>query len=62
MNAVLNERLNAIAAQLGQLPHGGKSAYLKSEAQKLDMSVAKLYKLLEQVMIKPRRKKTQRCR
>ena len=57
MNAVLNERLNAIAAQLGQLPHGGKSAYLKSEAQKLGMSVAKLYKLLEQVMIKPRRKK-----
>ena len=44
MNAVLNERLNAIAAQLGQLPHGGKSAYLKSEAQKLGMSVAKLYK------------------
>lgn len=57
MNAVLNERLNAIAAQLGQLPHGGKTAYLKSEAAKLNMSVAKLYRELERVMIKPERKR-----
>lgn len=57
MNAVLNERLNAIATQLGKLPHGGKTPFLQAEAEKLGMSVAKLYKLLEQVMIKPRRKK-----
>ena len=57
MNAVLNERLNAIAAQLGQLPHGTKSAFMRKEAEKLNMSVAKLYKELEQVMIKPKRKR-----
>ena len=57
MNAVLNERLNAIATKLGQLPHGGKTAFLKAEAAKLNMSVARLYKELEQVMIKPERKK-----
>lgn len=57
MNAVLNERLNAIAIKLGQLPHGGKTAFLKAEAVKLNMSVARLYKELEQVMIKPERKK-----
>ena len=44
MNAVLNERLNAIAAQLRQLPHGTKSAFMRKEAEKLNMSVAKLYK------------------
>lgn len=57
MNAVLNERLNAIATKLGQLPHGGKTSFLKAEAAKLNMSVARLYKELEQVMIKPERKK-----
>lgn len=57
MNAVLNERLNAISAQLGQLPHGTKSAFMRKEAEKLNMSVAKLYKELEQVMIKPKRKR-----
>ena len=44
MNAVLNERLNAIATQLGKLPHGGKTPFLQAEAEKLGMSVAKLYK------------------
>ena len=57
MNAVLNERLNAIATQLWQLPHGTKSAFMRKEAEKLNMSVAKLYKELEQVMIKPKRKR-----
>lgn len=57
MNAVLNERLNAIAAQLGKLPHGTKSAFMQKEAEKLNMSVAKLYKELERVMMKPERKR-----
>lgn len=57
MNAVLNERLNAIAAQLNQLPHGGKTAYLKNEAAKLGISLATLHKKLECVMIKPQRKR-----
>lgn len=57
MNAVLNERLNAIAAQLGKLPHGKKSAFMQKEAEKLNMSAAKLYKELERVMIKPERKR-----
>lgn len=57
MNAVLNERLNAIATQLGKLPHGGKTPFLQAEAEKLGMSVAKLYKELERVMVKPQRKR-----
>lgn len=57
MDAVLNERLNAIAAQLGRLPHGGKSVYLQGEAEKLGISLAKLYRELERVMPKPKRKR-----
>lgn len=57
MNAVLNERLHAIAQQLAQLPHGSKTAYLKTEAAKLGMSLATLHKKLEHVMIKPQRKR-----
>nr|DAY37408.1 MAG TPA: transposase [Caudoviricetes sp.] len=57
MNAVLNERLNAIAAQLGRLPHGGKTVYLKNEAAKLGMSLATLHKKLDGVMMKPERKR-----
>lgn len=57
MNAVLNERLNAIATQLGKLPHGSKTAYLQAEAAKLGMSLATLHKKLESVMIKPERKR-----
>lgn len=57
MNAVLNERLNAIADALVQLGHGEKTAFMQKEATKLNMSVAKLYKELERVMIKPKRKR-----
>lgn len=55
MNAVLNERLNAVVAQLGKLPHGKKSAFMQKEAEKLNMSLAKLYKELERVIMKPER-------
>ena len=57
MNAVLNERLNAIAQQLANLPHGKKTAFLKEQATKLGMSFATLHKKLEQVMMKPERKR-----
>ena len=57
MSAVLNQRLHAIATQLGKLPHGGKTPFLQAEAEKLGMSVAKLYKELERVMVKPQRKR-----
>lgn len=57
MNAPLNERLNAIADALGQLGHGEKTAFIQKEATKLNMSAAKLYKELERVMIKPKRKR-----
>ena len=57
MNAVLNERLNAIAQQLANLPHGKKTAFLKEQASKLGMSFATLHKKLEQVMMKPERKR-----
>ena len=57
MNAVLNERLNAIAAQLGRLPHGGKTEFVKAKAAELGMSATKLYKELERVMVKPARKR-----
>jgi len=57
MNAVLNERLRAIAAQLDALPRGGKTEFVRSQAVKLNMSTATLYKELERVMVKPARKR-----
>ena len=57
MNAVLNERLRAIAAQLDALPRGGKTEFIRTQAAKLNMSAAKLYKELDRVMVKPARKR-----
>lgn len=57
MDAVWNERLNAIAAKLANVPHGGKTALIRAEAGKMGISVSRLYKELEQVMVKPTRKR-----
>lgn len=57
MDAVLNERLNAVASRLERLEHGNKTAFLKQEAAQLGISVAKLYRELEKVMVKPVRKR-----
>lgn len=57
MNAVLNERLRAIAAQLDTLPRGGKTEFIRAQAAKLNMSAATLYKELDRVMVKPSRKR-----
>ena len=35
MNAALNERLGEIAREAERLGHGGKTAYLKAQAQML---------------------------
>ena len=42
MNAVLNERLRAIAAQLDTLRRGGKTEFIRAQAAKLTMSAATL--------------------
>ena len=57
MNAVLNERLHAIAAQLDTLPRGGKTEFIRAQAAKLNMSAATLYKELDRVRVKAPRKR-----
>lgn len=56
-NPALIERLGIIAKTLPSLPHGEKSRYLAGQASQMGMSVSTLYRKLEQVTIKPARKK-----
>ena len=57
MNAALNERLGEIAREAERLGHGGKTAYLKAQAQMLAMSYPTLQRKLAAVALKPTRKR-----
>ena len=57
MNAAMTERLAEIAREAEQRGHGGKTAYLKEQAQALGISLATLHRKLEVVVLKPSRKR-----
>ena len=57
MNAVLTQRLVAVAEQVAQLAHGQKSGYLQQMAAELGMSLDKLYRELKKVSVVPVRKR-----
>ena len=57
MNAAMTERLAEIAREAEQRGHGGKTAYLKEQAQALGTSLATLHRKLEVVVLKPSRKR-----
>ncbi|MFC3874879.1 transposase [Neisseria musculi] len=57
MNAAMTERLAEIAREAEQRGHGGKTAYLKEQAQALGISLATLHRKLEAVVLKPSRKR-----
>ncbi|XZA36733.1 integrase core domain protein [Neisseria musculi] len=53
----MTERLAEIAREAEQRGHGGKTAYLKEQAQALGISLATLHRKLEAVVLKPSRKR-----
>ena len=57
MNAAMTERLAEIAREAEQRGHGGKTAYLKEQAQALGISLATLHRKMEAVVLKPSRKR-----
>lgn len=57
MNAGLMERLNEIQSKAQDLGRGERSVYLKRAAQELGISLATLYRKLEMVWVKPKRKR-----
>ncbi len=57
MNAAMTERLSEIAREAERRGRGGKTAYLKEQAQALGISLATLHRKLEVVVLKPSRKR-----
>lgn len=57
MNAAMTERLSEIAREAEQCGRGGKTAYLKEQAEALGISLATLHRKLEAVVLKPTRKR-----
>lgn len=57
MNAAMTERLNEIAREAEKCGRGGKTAYLKEQAEALGISLATLHRKLGEVVLKPTRKR-----
>lgn len=59
MNAVLNQKLAAVAAHAETLGHGEKSGYLKAQAEQMGMSLATLYRELKGFRVtRPRKRRS----
>lgn len=57
MNAAITERLVGIAQQSRAMPRGGRSEYYAQVADELGMSVATLHRKLNEVSVRPARKR-----
>lgn len=57
MNAAMTERLSEIAREAEKCGRGGKTAYLKEQAEALGISLATLHRKLDEVVLKPTRKR-----
>ncbi|SAY50914.1 transposase [Neisseria weaveri] len=57
MNAAMTERLSEIAREAEKCGRGGKTAYLKEQAEALGISLATLHRKLGEVVLKPTRKR-----
>ena len=57
MSAAITERLVGISQQSRQMPHGGKSEFYAKVADELGMSVGTLHRKLNEVSVRPARKR-----